>query len=1195
MSIDLYFSNRLEHLTEKLAAHLADEITCKSNKLDAPLIIVPNQNLAKWLKMTLARQQSVILNLQFEFLETGAWRLLQGLDPGGDQFLGLDHAAYAVVILKILQTLLPEQSATSPIGRYLQIQVAGATDDRSRRLWQLGQRLAYLFLEYELHRPDMIERWQAGLPAADEMERSQQEIYRKAGEWRKEMAHGADLPRISLLELAQRIIPDVQPEISGPWEPTWVHIFGLSQISDFHLRLIGNLQAFYPIRLYALNPSREFWEDLSTPGERRWMRKKKAATGLMDEAAGLPGQVFGQAPHTLLAIWGKAGREGVRRLCELTDYSFNACYDETLSDDSLLHRVQNTILTLNFEPGAPKPQDRSLQIFAAPSIFREVETVYHNICYNLERNDRLQLTDIAILVPDMSLYKPVFDGVFNRTPKALAYNLVDSRADIESLFAQAVNKILALAEGRFSRREVFELMLNPCFMSHWQISPAEIHDWANWAENLNIFHDYDQAQKSQKGYGDSPFFTWKLALQRLRLARILSPPEPAKPSARNYCGVEPFADMASGNDEMLEKFGLIIETLHDQVIRMNQGPMTGSRWKDVLMAAFDALLRIPAELKGEAAVQKDLLKALENLVLYDRMGPTDKDRHLDLGLVAEFIRSQLGAISGGHGDYLTHGVTICALKPMRPIPFQIMYVLGLEEGRFPGRAETSILDLRVGQPRRGDINLPERNCYLFLEMMLSVREKLYIGYVGRDLQKDRILPPCCVINQLRRYIEEEILPPGNQFQIAQIPLKGSSSKYLEPAALTDWSDIWINYSPADRLSCLRINDKWDGFLSRAKPAELARMTPFLPDFGCNRPPESITEGAMPSVTARQLANFLKDPIRQSLHSHLGLHRQEAALEDLILAEDEPFYSEFPLDYQIRMQSLRYWVEFKLKGDQMLGQNPVSAEDICQRLYERYQTQSRTPEGGFAELDKQFLMSQCGQMAGTLNDFLDQQEDYMADVRTLVCGDPGQDDGGFQQVSGKDTRGPLRWSLPPLDPASGPGAVVELSCRLPWVWLDSLPKWHVLILSGSAKPSKEPDKYLFEPFLSYLMARLSEPAGFEDQPVIFHIAYQKVVCSHEYRLETHAIREYLQNLVADYINAHQFMWLPFEVLRKLTVKPYRLNEEEVTDELRDQFAEELSEAFTQETEYLVRRLKPRVDSTCFDVVRKRFGMIYRVDI
>ena len=51
-------------------------------------------------------------------------------------------------------------------------------------------------------------------------------------------------------------------------------------------------------------------------------------------------------------------------------------------------------------------QDRSLQIFAAPGIFREVKTIHESIQQNLAADPTLMQTDIAVLVPDINTYKP---------------------------------------------------------------------------------------------------------------------------------------------------------------------------------------------------------------------------------------------------------------------------------------------------------------------------------------------------------------------------------------------------------------------------------------------------------------------------------------------------------------------------------------------------------------------------------------------------------------------------------------------------------------------------------------------------------------------------------------------------------------------------------------------------------------------
>src|SRR5206468_2943925 len=84
-----------------------------------------------------------------------------------------------------------------------------------------------------------------------------------------------------------------------------------------------------------------------------------------------------------------------------------------------------------------------------------------------------------------------------------------------------------------------------------------------------------------------------------------------------------------------------------------------------------------------------------------------------------------------------------ALQPLRPVPFEIIYVLGLGEGQFPGSSVLPGLDLRARCRCDGDILLPETNRFLLLESLLAARQKVYLLYNSRDVQNDRTLytPP----------------------------------------------------------------------------------------------------------------------------------------------------------------------------------------------------------------------------------------------------------------------------------------------------------------------------------------------------------------------------------------------------------------------------------------------------------------------
>ena len=64
----------------------------------------------------------------------------------------------------------------------------------------------------------------------------------------------------------------------------------------------------------------------------------------------------------------------------------------------------------------------------------------------------------------------------------------------------------------------------------------------------------------------------------------------------------------------------------------------------------------------------------------------------------------------------------------------------------------------------------------------------------------------------------------------------------------------------------------------------------------------IDDRQVERITSKQLKKFLEDPVRQKTQRHLGLYDEEETIEDLILREDEPFFSEFPVDYQLKMSA-----------------------------------------------------------------------------------------------------------------------------------------------------------------------------------------------------------------------------------------------------------------------------------------------------
>ena len=117
MGINFYFGNNFEILADSFFKSLESEKDL-DNPFHAPLIIVPNVNLVKYLKMYIARRQNICLNIDFKFLENGITLVLNNLDKKSKDtnkkniFLG-DKINHLELQLMILSSLMENDDLTN--------------------------------------------------------------------------------------------------------------------------------------------------------------------------------------------------------------------------------------------------------------------------------------------------------------------------------------------------------------------------------------------------------------------------------------------------------------------------------------------------------------------------------------------------------------------------------------------------------------------------------------------------------------------------------------------------------------------------------------------------------------------------------------------------------------------------------------------------------------------------------------------------------------------------------------------------------------------------------------------------------------------------------------------------------------------------------------------------------------------------
>ena len=279
----LHYSNRTEALLERLAVDVAAHRAARG-PWEPVAIVVPNRNVQVWLQQGLADALGIAANLRFLFLDQ-LWR--ESLPPRDPPLRLLDRPAIQGQLLALFED--PSLMAGTGFDAYL------AEDPGGRKAVQLSGRLARLFEEYLLSRPEWMPRWEQGKAVSEDPREGPQ---RRLWQALRARLAGAAQRWISLPEY---LTSDL---IAAGRFPERVHAFGLSQMArTYHLGL-QRLGWLRPVDLYVLNPCGEFWEDV--PGPRGSLSD--------DDPFGLL-----QEEHLGLQRWGRPGRENIRLLNDLVD------------------------------------------------------------------------------------------------------------------------------------------------------------------------------------------------------------------------------------------------------------------------------------------------------------------------------------------------------------------------------------------------------------------------------------------------------------------------------------------------------------------------------------------------------------------------------------------------------------------------------------------------------------------------------------------------------------------------------------------------------------------------------------------------------------------------------------------------------------------------------------------------------------
>jgi len=742
-NLKLFTSNRLEILAKQLAGVVQTPLP---TPFTPEIIVVQSRGMERWISMALADLNGISANCYFPFPNAFLDDIFKKLIPGLPDISVFDPEIMTFRLMKIIPQCV-RLKGFEDLKAYL----AGDGDDL--RLYQLAGRIADLFDQYMVFRPQLLFQWEQS------QEKKMSPYGWQARLWR-ELARGHE--NLHRTRLQANLLEQINARRIDPSRlPVRVSLFGISHLPPFHLQAFAGLSRLIQVNLFLIHPCREYWADIVSDREIKKIRRKNPQV-----AENIEWYHF-EKGNRLLAALGTLGRDFFELISEL-DCEIVEQF-ETPAEDSVLGCLQSDILNLKDReinrvdvplesrpdhtqtPGPPPEifrvsgQDTSVQVHSCHSSMREIEVLHDNLLAMFEEDSDLLPKDIIVMMPDIEAYAPYIHAVFDsQTDKSLQipYSVADQSPHTENRMIEGFLALLDINNGRFGATQVLSLLEFPGIKERFDLAESDMEVIARWVKDTQIRWGIDAASRLKAGFSGFPENTWQAGLERLLLGYAM----PGNNKDMFY-GILPYDHIEGGDARILGNFLDFIDRLTAWSATLEQSQSL-NQWRLTLTALIDRFFKPDEKEERELQVLRNLLEGLVDI-------ENSADYHDDIqpALVKSYLTSRLTQSRYGSG-FLTGGITFCAMLPMRSIPFNIICLVGMNNDAYPRDFQPLKFDLMAGHPQPGDRSRRHDDKYLFLESILSARKKLYISYVGQSIQDNSILPPSVLVSELLDTIEK---------------------------------------------------------------------------------------------------------------------------------------------------------------------------------------------------------------------------------------------------------------------------------------------------------------------------------------------------------------------------------------------------------------------------------------------------------
>jgi len=741
--MELIRSNRTENLADALASLIRQT---PLGPFEHEVIVVQSRGMERWLTLALADRLGIWGYPSFPFPRALIEEVLERAIGQSEK-----TPAYSPDRLRWTIARMLEESAPDKLLPYL-----GGQADPDRVL-RFAASVSSMYDDYVVYRPELLSKWAVGQSTG----------------WQPELWHrvARELGPHDLASRMEAALPKLRSGFDTK-ELSFerLHVFGLETIPPLFLEFFNALSQSVPTTLYVLEPSSEYLGDVLRSPE---------------------GQPSTDG-HAFLTNVGRLSHDFQQVLLSIDqDLGGQTEAYQPPERTNLLSSLQADMFEFRSPPASAErpvqsPTDSSMTLHACAGPMREAQVVYEAVQGALEDDPTLLPEDILVMAPDFETYAPVFRAVFGQEGRhRIPYEVHDRLTREDARFYDDFVAVLDVLGSRFSVLDLLRLIDADSMRADFRFSPEERARLTGLLAAAGIRWGIDAEHRAELEFPAEPLHTWRAGLGRLFLGFASSPEDSGV-----FEGLLPRGAPSLEDAALLARLSRLGETLFEAQ-RQARRPLRVDDWAELLVGLCTSLFSGDDEWSAALRVVREALRSLKESVEqsgYSGALPLKTIRRELVGLLLK----ETPAVG-----FLRRGVTIAELVPLRPVPFRLVCLVGMNEASFPRADKRLSFDVTRDSQRPGDRNKRVDDRHAFLQAILCARDRLIVTYGTPSASSRDGASPSPLVWELcetvNRYYQgpdgapllEPIVHPRHAFDASYFDggalLQSSSLRYLQIA------------------------------------------------------------------------------------------------------------------------------------------------------------------------------------------------------------------------------------------------------------------------------------------------------------------------------------------------------------------------------------------------------------------------------